>query len=526
MNENDVAIPTLTRRDLQTKVQDVATQMGAVHKLDLTGDVTHLLVGCITTPKYQYVAKERPDIKVLQPEWLEAVREAWIEAEEIDMAAIDKRYRLRPFYGLKICVTGFDNLEQRTYLSETVVQQGAEYHGDLTKQVTHLIAKAPEGAKFRHALSWPSVKIVSLRWFEDSLRRGMALDESLYDPVMPLEEQGKDAFRTVPLQRTSLGKRSGDDEAQAVEDVSKRKLRRTASTRLNSQSQDMWQDMSVRDDDSGTVTGDQWTDETNRKSHEESTRPRTARTEVRRSDVFPQMETDEEPQGLFAGLFVLIFGFEDSKRDRLREYLEPNGAIVVKSTVQLEDASCNAFYQSRYLLVPHAASDPPMKLPAVPVGTQIVTEWWLERCIHYKRVIDPAVDRLSQPFWDAALDAFSGLNLSGTGFDSVDLRQTAKVVGLMGATYIQGITPSLSAMISATDSVRQEKSYYAAKHDIPVVSVDWLWQCLRQRKKVPFDGFKLRLPIVDLDQIVPKPSASSQASSDLLRRRAQGAEKV
>ena len=41
----------------QIRLADTAQQMGATHKLDLTGEVTHLIVGDIDTPKYKYVAK-------------------------------------------------------------------------------------------------------------------------------------------------------------------------------------------------------------------------------------------------------------------------------------------------------------------------------------------------------------------------------------------------------------------------------------------------------------------------------------
>lgn len=90
-------------------IAEIAKQMGAEHKLDLTSDVTHLIVGGVDTPKYRYVAREREDVKVLRPEWVEAVRQAWMHAEELDLAALEKEYRLPSFTGLAICLTGFDN---------------------------------------------------------------------------------------------------------------------------------------------------------------------------------------------------------------------------------------------------------------------------------------------------------------------------------------------------------------------------------------------------------------------------------
>ena len=87
----------------------IAEQMGAIHKLDLTSDVTHLIVGNVNTPKYQYVAKDRQDIKVLRPEWVAALRTSWMEGGETDVAALEEEHKLPAFAGLQICVTGFDD---------------------------------------------------------------------------------------------------------------------------------------------------------------------------------------------------------------------------------------------------------------------------------------------------------------------------------------------------------------------------------------------------------------------------------
>ena len=91
----------------QTNLAAAAEQMGAIHKYDLTSDVTHLIVGDTDTPKYKFVAKERLDVKCLLPSWIEAVRQSWLEAGTIDVLALEEQHRLPALYGLKICVTGF-----------------------------------------------------------------------------------------------------------------------------------------------------------------------------------------------------------------------------------------------------------------------------------------------------------------------------------------------------------------------------------------------------------------------------------
>jgi hypothetical protein len=96
---------TQKQSDLAAKVEE----MGGQHKYDLTSEVTHLVVADYDTPKYRYVAKERPDVKPMTPEWIEAVRLLWMHDHEIDRDALEKQYTLPTFSTLKICMTGFQD---------------------------------------------------------------------------------------------------------------------------------------------------------------------------------------------------------------------------------------------------------------------------------------------------------------------------------------------------------------------------------------------------------------------------------
>ncbi|KAK1088669.1 protein kinase activating protein dpb11 [Friedmanniomyces endolithicus] len=484
---------TALSQDVRLTLPDVASRMGATFRLDLTTDVTHLIVGSITTPKYRYVAKSRPDIKVVSIDWLEAVRQAYMEGDDVDVVELEEKHKLGVFHGLQICVTGFDNLEKRTFLSEAVVRQGAEYHGDLTKAVTHLIAAAPTGAKYTHAKAW-KIHIVSWKWFKDSLERGMSLEELLYDPMLPEEEQGQGAIATVEA-KISLGKRTRDGESQATSDTRSRKLRRTASTRLHGQSQDMWQDLSTRDDASEAIVEPV--------EGGGSANVRTAEENKR----------GESANGVFGGCFVLVHGFPRDRASRLQLFLEPQGATIVKTVNQLEVSSRNLAFRAGYLLVPHALDGSHMEPPDVPEGTKTVTEWWVERCIHTKKLIDPANDVLSRPLWHAKIADFAGLSVCTTGFSGVDFRQTAEAIRLMGADYVEKLVPSVAVLVSGSEVVKEEKAYYAAKHRISVVSADWLWGCLTSKRKLEYAGFAVKLPAFKAKETIEeRPDASSTSS--------------
>ena len=127
----------------------------------------------------------------------------------------------------------------RAQLQAAIATNGGEYRGDLTRTVTHLIANGPEGKKYEYAQQW-EVRVVSLRWLKDSLERGMVLDESLYHPTTPTNEQGKGAWNRAAKVQTQLGKRTRDEKT--VQELP-RKLRRTASAKLGSQTDAMWGDI-------------------------------------------------------------------------------------------------------------------------------------------------------------------------------------------------------------------------------------------------------------------------------------------
>lgn len=94
---------------LQTELAKYAEDMGAVHRYDLTLDVTHLIVGDYNTPKYRYVARERSDVRPMTAKWIEAIRELWINDEEIDMKSLEREHILPTFHSLKFSMTGCDD---------------------------------------------------------------------------------------------------------------------------------------------------------------------------------------------------------------------------------------------------------------------------------------------------------------------------------------------------------------------------------------------------------------------------------
>lgn len=128
-------------------------------------------------------------------------------------------------------------LASRQYFRSTAISNGAEFTKDLTKNVTHLIARSPEGQKYKFATTW-NIKVVTAKWFNDSIERGMVLEETLYHPLLSEEQQGVGAWnRTLPAPK---GKPQSNDDST---NPRPRKLRRIASAKLGDQNEGIWGDI-------------------------------------------------------------------------------------------------------------------------------------------------------------------------------------------------------------------------------------------------------------------------------------------
>lgn len=173
------------------------------------------------------------------------------------------------------------------------------------------------------------MKIVSLEWFEQSLERGMVLDEALYNPTMPIHERGRGAWHRTRSTSPALGKRTRDaDQSQALNPF-RRKLRRSASTKMGTQSDALWAGITAasverqQDDDDD----DDWTEHSALKPNdsraytpvsltEDTTAPDQALpSHMGRICVQPPLPPHDanSHHGLFRGRIVCPHGFDKEK---------------------------------------------------------------------------------------------------------------------------------------------------------------------------------------------------------------------
>ena len=159
----------------------------------------------------------------------------------------------------------------RKELEDLINDNGGQYRGNLTKEVTHLIAKVPSGPKYTYAGEW-GIKIVSIEWLWQSIERGMILEENLLHLLLPASERGRNAWIRKTSSISPLGKRARDDAGP----LQSRKLRRTASAKLNSQTNGLWTDIVAAGTESQGKKSNEWDDaQRPNESHADFLKPST-----------------------------------------------------------------------------------------------------------------------------------------------------------------------------------------------------------------------------------------------------------
>ncbi|KLU89227.1 hypothetical protein MAPG_08201 [Magnaporthiopsis poae ATCC 64411] len=587
------------RSDLAAKTHE----LGGLHKYDLTPDVTHLIVGEYDTPKYRHVAKERPDILPMAAGWIQAVRDLWTKDAPINFRELEKAWRLKAFetdgnqHGssnasindrgrLLVCLTGFEDAHERQEITETVTANGGEYTGDLTRKVTHLVVNRPEGRKYAAAKTW-GIHTVSIEWIRDSVERGMILDESRYDPLLPVRERGVGAWNRRQAKRAALGKRSregsGASGAADGADDRKRKLRRTASQKLATQRAGLWGDILGEQQGPQQALNDEPAGQVKRESSPDAAARRSASrqpsgvagqppagenhlTAAGRSNAHLATQATQETPGpsrfelaadrpAFHSCVFYIHGFSSRHAEILINTVLSLGGQTVSTLEELASAQAAGSFDHRILIVPQESESETH--PQVPGGVEIVTEFFIEQCLHKRRFSPPSEHVIGRPFPRFPIVGFETLGISTSGFTGPDLNQVDKAIRQLGARYDERFTPKASLLVcTSVEAIRKQKLELALAWKVPVVKVEWLWECISTGFKVPYRDFmfpELKQSLTPPDTQVATsntglswerrlsrvemmsapaparahaPASVSTSSSDLTRRQAQKASKV
>ncbi|KAK7960822.1 S-M checkpoint control rad4 [Apiospora saccharicola] len=489
------SIPPDQRTEIATRTAD----LGGVHKYDLTPDVTHLIVGDYDTPKYRHVARERPDIKPMAVGWINAVRSLWVEDQDMDFAELEARWQLKPFESrganpesphaeerepgrLLVCLTGFEE-HDRLYIEETVKANGGEYTGDLSRKVTHLIVCKPEGKKYMAARDW-DITTVSLLWLNDSVDRGMILDEACYDPLLPPERQGKGARKE--FKRLPLSAKRPRDGSGAPPEEGRRKLRKTASMKLAKGGNNIWGEMIVKRSSMDLSRPALDSRAASMSAIDQVVMPQASESSQLSRSMSSADPTPLPEGGVFSSCRFFVHGFPTKRSQIVCEHLVSHGGTVSSSLTDVASASHPEPVDQRFLIVPQSSQ--PDTHPQLPEeGVHIITEFYLERCIHNRRLFHPNEHVLGKPFPAFPVDGFQELTICTAGFKNEQLNQVEKAISQLGAKYAERLNSQSSLLVCPSlKDVRRQKLDFAVLSKIPVVNAEWLWQCISTGCLVPW----------------------------------------
>jgi DNA replication regulator DPB11 len=321
----------------------------------------------------------------------------------------------------------------------------------------------------------------------------MILDEKLYDPALPEEERGKNAWDRTKPRRTSLRKRLREENVSSLEG-GRRKLRRTASTKLNSQSERIWGDIVGGGIIAQVSRSRQWETNDDESTHtlESATKEFSERTNT--GTLQSTVNPSPSKTGILGGCRFYLHGFTPARAQILRNHLLPHDAEAFDTIGDLQSPKQCRFSSRPYLIVPHnlPLSDHP-ELPHSQPQVETVTEWWVERCLHHKKFMDPTEHVIGRPFPVFPIEGFAGMTVSSAAFAGIDLLHVKKAVELLGAKYSEDMTPQSSVLLTKSlVGLRKDKFNHAQQWKIPIVNADWLWESIKAGKKLSIQKFRCR----------------------------------
>lgn len=385
-------------------------------------------------------------------------------------------------------------VEERTALQERITANGGGYSGELNRKCTHLIASKPEGQKYLAARKW-GLKIVSIEWLDQTIERGMVLDEQFFDPVLPPEERGKGARDDPEL---ALGKRQRLLDSFADPDAPKRKLRKTASMKLSSQRETVWGDILAKRASAPEAA-------------EATPQDEEAPNPVADGDAPLPAKSAPEDEGIFSASSFYIQDFESRKHDRLAQIISGHGGRVCQTPKDLYLTRA----PHRFTLVPQDSHSTPAPPPPDSPAAPTVTELFIERCLQDKKLHRPQDHVLGRPFPVHPIRGFEGLEINSAGFLGIDLLHLERAVRQLGARYEETIRRRTTSLLVCRELklVRKEKLRLALDGGIPVVGEKWLWDCIEAGEKLGFESYMFP----ELKQRVPKARSSEEGNAQVRR---------
>lgn len=448
-------------------------KLGGIFSKDLTKQVNVLIIGnSINTAKYKFAVRYRYDIIFINISAITKLYELWLSGEDITLKThsnylqlsndnrkrmlhvLQSRYSMNPLFDAYLFV-GRINSEIENVKN---LQQLANLQGCYKCNITHFVKDCKENNKNRLILFITDCKtgarvlaareqnipIVHFKWIQDCLKRNAMLE---YDPYYLLDNVDELEYDQIgiescecwdKLNTPALSLPSNETHQQQEHDSNNNNNNSTILlNKFKSKGDKIWQKAMSND-------------QTLQKPLISSRIP----------DLQPPNSVTSTAVSFFNNCNFYIHPLFPKKHyDILESVIKQNNG---NKTVSATDDS--------YTIVP--SNIPFDEIDLSPSKSTIVTEFFIERCLHYKSLLLP-IDSWSKPFFKTSkfqikpqLNLLHNdghkLHVSITGFHGVELLHLNKILkflepmGIQFSDYLNKSTDVLLINLSSLPSITKD----------------------------------------------------------------------
>ncbi|GMK55402.1 hypothetical protein CspeluHIS016_0204580 [Cutaneotrichosporon spelunceum] len=505
-----------------TGVEDKAGLTALVRKLGgsvesaLTVSTTHVVAPGFGSPKYLYAIEHA--LPVLSPSWINDAYERWLTGETLDVPASIEAHRLQPFIGLKIAISGIEQLDRRKKIIQLIMENGAIYSKDLDRSCTHLVSahnaldKSKQSEKIKWALKEQGDRdagrrrgrryenedqaIVYEEWLWDCVAyRGRWLEKD-YDARKPrgtgkvtAEEvlDGSVFERLCPAPPPPV-----DEDQPVVVRKRKRGSRDSLVGELLSASNLPAPEVPVTEAADNTVerTADVVRDEALQSRAGDVFERKESRLHASRTGAFDaapswtgtpaQVSAKVVERKLFAGL---RFSHTIDAAEVLENAVQSRSGSWVKEADRLGGTPVD------YVIIRLGASAPELRADGPP--PVVVTECWVEACIYEKALLPPEQNVIFRPLpFATPLAGADAIVAHVSGFptdQAVYLRRMLKAAGIeVSKVLARG---KITHVILAAPEGKKFES--AKQWGLPIVNASWVWTMAKVGRIEPVEQHAL-----------------------------------
>ncbi|CAN3500105.1 hypothetical protein DICA1_B12684 [Diutina catenulata] len=426
--------PPEKRENVGKKVE----AMGGTHCADLMTDVNFLVIGNRTTPKYEFVIRNRYDITFISPKSIDRVYESWQNGEPVER--LDPGlYKLAVFHGISVCLARIDDVPRGDFVGEgktwraslaphpferTKIKEMIEKHGgivtdSLSQKSSVVVTTRHSGQRVERAVEW-GIPVVHPIWAYDSVMRGGALEYKYY-----ILSDGNSYTEGCTVW----------DQVARKNNAPRGGVKRKADDKL-------WQELMANGGIQTSITkgaDNEW---------EES----VISTVDYESDHGAErvVSKKRKPQSLlFRGMVATPLGFSTEQTEVLSKVLKAHGGRISRK----EDSSDVTHVVLSSEEGPRASSILNMTSSELRERIEsgdvlLVTDWFLERSIFNKRLV---LDSWGRPIpgLKPANEASVGrkLRVCISGFTGIELLHTEALIKKLGLEYCEYLTAHRDLLI-------------------------------------------------------------------------------